>query len=151
MNRADRCLFVALAVHQCGGSRTTWGLRLPLKKEILANLGTVDLVSTDGHQVNVHLVHVQRNFTHCLGSVSVKKYLHRSSLNNLYGLQYLWKYSSGAAGMTSYYFKLAAVSLKKIIYKWLLSFWAVLWSRSNLDRLRLRFRLRITKFCFSKV
>ena len=65
------------------------GAQAPLKKEILANLGTVDLVSTDGHQVNVHLVHVQRNFTHCLGSVSVKKYLHRSSLNNLYGLQYL--------------------------------------------------------------
>jgi hypothetical protein len=32
-------------------------------------------VAADGHEVNIHLVHIQGYFTHRLGSVRVEKHL----------------------------------------------------------------------------
>ena len=37
------------------------------------DLGAVDLVARDGHQVYVHLVDVQRNLAHCLSCVCVEE------------------------------------------------------------------------------
>ena len=36
-------------------------------------LGAVDLVPTDGHEVYVHVVDVERDLPHCLRGVSVKE------------------------------------------------------------------------------
>lgn len=40
---------------------------------------SIQLVTTDGHQVNLHVVDIDGDFTHGLRSISVKKYLPRST------------------------------------------------------------------------
>lgn len=38
-------------------------------------LRAIDLVATDGHQVNVVLLHIDRHLAHCLSCIGVEKHL----------------------------------------------------------------------------